>query len=83
METVTDFIFLGSKITTESDYSLKIKRRLLFGTLHSDVYIFPFLLCFSLLFLSQLFEVVLFTLNKLSKRLVGKQLTWLIALFLC
>ena len=31
METVTDFIFLGSKITTESDYSLKIKRRLLFG----------------------------------------------------
>ena len=26
-----------------------------FGTLHSDVYIFPFLLCFSLLFFSQLF----------------------------
>ena len=28
---------------------------LFFGTLHSDVYIFPFLLCFSLLFFSQLF----------------------------
>ena len=28
---------------------------LFFGTLHSDVYIFPFLLCLSLLFLSQLF----------------------------
>ena len=26
-----------------------------FGTLHSDAYIFPFLLCFSLLFSSQLF----------------------------
>jgi len=28
---------------------------LFFATLHSDVYIFPFLLCFSLLFFSQLF----------------------------
>ena len=28
---------------------------LFFGTLHSDVYIFPFVLCFSLLFFSQLF----------------------------
>ena len=28
---------------------------LFFGTLHSDAYIFPFLLCFSLLFISQLF----------------------------
>ena len=28
---------------------------LFFGTLHSDTYIFPFLLCFSLLFFSQLF----------------------------
>ena len=28
---------------------------LFFGTLHSDVYIFPFSLCFSLLFFSQLF----------------------------
>ena len=28
---------------------------LLFGTLHSDAYIFPFLLCFLLLFFSQLF----------------------------
>ena len=26
METVTDFIFLGSKITAHSDYSHKIKR---------------------------------------------------------
>ena len=31
METVTDFIFLGSKITTDSDCSLKIKRRMLLG----------------------------------------------------
>ena len=31
METVTDFIFLGSKITADSDCSHKIKRRLLLG----------------------------------------------------
>ena len=31
METVTDFIFLGSKITVDGDYSHKIKRRLLLG----------------------------------------------------
>ena len=31
METVTDFIFLGSKITADVDSSLKIKRCLLFG----------------------------------------------------
>ena len=31
METVTDFLFLGSKITADSDCSHKIKRRLLFG----------------------------------------------------
>ena len=29
METVTDFIFLGSKITADSDYSHEIKRHLL------------------------------------------------------
>ena len=29
METVTDFIFLGSKITTDGDFSHEIKRRLL------------------------------------------------------
>ena len=29
MEIVTDFIFLGSKITMDSDYSHEIKRRLL------------------------------------------------------
>ena len=29
METVTDFIFLGSKITADSDRSHEIKRRLL------------------------------------------------------
>ena len=29
-ETVTDFIFLGSKITADGDYSHDIKRRLLF-----------------------------------------------------
>ena len=31
METVTDFIFLGSKITADGDYSHEIKRRLLLG----------------------------------------------------
>ena len=31
METVTDFIFLGSKITTDGDRSHEIKRRLLLG----------------------------------------------------
>ena len=31
METVTDFIFLGSKITVDSDYSNEIKRCLLLG----------------------------------------------------
>ena len=30
-ETMTDFIFLGSKITADGDYSHKIKRRLLLG----------------------------------------------------
>ena len=30
-ETVTDCIFLGSKITTDGDYSHEIKRCLLFG----------------------------------------------------
>ena len=31
METVTDFIFLGSKITADGDYSHEIKRHLLLG----------------------------------------------------
>ena len=31
METVTDFIFLGSKITTDGDCSFEIKRHLLLG----------------------------------------------------
>ena len=31
METVTDFIFVGSKITADGDYSHKIKRCLLLG----------------------------------------------------
>ena len=31
METVRDFIFLGSKITADGDCSHKIKRRLLLG----------------------------------------------------
>ena len=31
METVTDFIFLGSKISVEGDYSHEIKRCLLLG----------------------------------------------------
>ena len=31
METVTNLIFLGSKITTDGDYSQEINRRLLLG----------------------------------------------------
>ena len=31
VEAVTDFIFLGSKITADSDYSHEIERRFLFG----------------------------------------------------
>ena len=31
METVTDFIFLGSRITADDDHSHEIKRCLLFG----------------------------------------------------
>ena len=31
METVTDFVFLGSKITADGDCSREIKRRLLLG----------------------------------------------------
>ena len=31
IETVTDFTFLGSKITADSDYSHEIKRCLFFG----------------------------------------------------
>ena len=31
VETVTDFIFLGSKITADGDFSLEIKRCLLLG----------------------------------------------------
>ena len=32
MEIVTDFIFLGSKITADGDYSHEIKRRLILGS---------------------------------------------------
>ena len=31
METVKDFLFLGSKLTADGDYSLEIKRHLLLG----------------------------------------------------
>ena len=31
VETVSDFLFLGSKITADGDYSHEIKRRLLLG----------------------------------------------------
>ena len=31
METVTDFIFLGSKMTADGDFSHEIKRRLILG----------------------------------------------------
>ena len=31
VEIVTDFVFLGSKITADGDYSHEVKRRMLFG----------------------------------------------------
>ena len=31
LEAVTDFVFLGSKLTADSDYSHQVKRRLLLG----------------------------------------------------
>ena len=37
VEIVTDFIFLGSKITSGSDCSHKIKRRLLLGKISYDI----------------------------------------------
>ena len=46
------FLYLFALSTEEGFLNLSL---LLFGTLHSDAYIFPFLLCFSLLFFSQLF----------------------------
>ena len=36
VETVTDFIFLGSKITADGDYSHEIKRHLLLGRSHDQ-----------------------------------------------
>ena len=36
METVTDFIFLGSKITEDGDFSHEIKRCLLLGRKGND-----------------------------------------------
>ena len=39
METVTDFIFLGSKITAHGDYSHEIKRCLLLGRKVMTIYI--------------------------------------------
>ena len=39
METVTDFIFLGSKITAHGDYSHEIKRCLLLGRKVMMIYI--------------------------------------------
>ena len=37
METVIEFIFLGSKITTDGDYTHKIKRRLLVGKVMTNL----------------------------------------------
>ena len=36
METVRDFIFLGSKITADGDYSHEIKRLLLLGIIQQS-----------------------------------------------
>ena len=45
------FLYFFASIAKEGSHLFL----LFFGTLHSDVFIFPFLLCFSLLFFSQLF----------------------------
>ena len=37
METMTDFIFLGSKITADGDCSHEIKRCLLFGRMEKEM----------------------------------------------
>ena len=42
-------------LITEEGFLLSYLSLLFFGTLHSNGYIFPFLLCFSLLFFPQLF----------------------------
>ena len=52
------FLYLFALITEEGFLYLSL---LFFGTLHSDAYIFPFLLCFSLPFLSQLLLFTVFT----------------------
>ena len=38
VETLTDFIFLGSKITADGDYSHEIKRHLLLGKITMNNY---------------------------------------------
>ena len=48
-------VFLWSFLCTDHWGRLSYLSLLFFGTLYSDGYIFPFLLCFSLLFFSQLF----------------------------
>ena len=48
-------ILLFSSLSTDHGGRLSYLSLLFFGTLHSEGYIFPFLLCFSLLFFSQLF----------------------------
>ena len=49
------FLYFFALITEEGLSYLSL---LFFGTLHSNWYIFPFLLCFSLLFFSQLFVFI-------------------------
>ena len=77
METVADFIFLGSKITEDSDYSYEIKRPLLLGrktmtnldsTLKSRDITLPTKVC---IVKAMVFPVVMYgckswTINKLS-----------------
>ena len=46
LETVADFIFLGSKITVYSDCNRKIKRRLLLGVVQSRTWLSDFTFTF-------------------------------------
>ena len=72
METVTDFIFLGSKITADGDCSHEIKRQLLLGRkaltnpdsiLKSRGITFPTKVC---LFKAMVFPVVMYGCNGLD-----------------
>ena len=77
METVTDFIFLGSKITADGDCSHEIKRHLLLGRnamtnldsiLRSRNFVFPTKVCLvkAMVFLVVLYGCESWTIKKVE-----------------